>query len=126
MPRGNFAKRSGGGSGSPSLNSSGSQTGTIATEFTLATLTLPGIYLLVVDVSAMLGGATPDLLILREYTKARSSDAEGLIKPYNIVGLQAETEIVLPYRTTPHYLRYTLQQTQGTARTYPWAIYQLN
>ena len=44
------------------VNTSGSQTATINTEHTLATITTANVFTLAVDVANMVGGTTPDIL----------------------------------------------------------------
>ena len=108
-----------------SVNTSGSQTATLTTEHTLATVTAANVYQLAVDLSAMIGGTTPDIVVIREYGKARSSDTERLIKAYTLVGAQTETLFLTVPRISPHHYKVTLTQVQGSAgRAFPWAIYQ--
>lgn len=107
-----------------SVNTSGSQTATISTEHALATVTAANVLTLAIDVAAMTGGATPDILEIREYGKARTGDTERLLKTYSLVGAQVETLFMTIPRTSPHHMRFTITQTQGTGRAYPWAIYQ--
>jgi len=104
---------------------SGSQTATVTTEHGLASISAANVYCLAVDTANMTGGSTPDILELREYGKARSSDTERLLKTYTIVGAQTETLFETTPRVSPHYTRYTLKQTQGTGRAFPWAVYQV-
>lgn len=106
-----------------SVNTSGSQTATIGTEHVLATVTSANVLELNVDVAAMTGGATPDVLELRVYGKARTSDTERLIKTYSLVGVQSETLVKCLPDISPHHAKFTLKQTAGTGRAYPWAIY---
>jgi len=106
------------------VNTSGSQTATITTEHTLATVTDARVLQLVVDVNAMTNGATPDLLELRWYGKARSSDTERLIKVWSLIGAQSEALWISPPLISPHHAKFTLKQTQGTGRAFPWAIYE--
>lgn len=108
-----------------SVNTSGSQTATITTEHTLATITTAVTLILSVDVAAMLGGTTPDILELRIYGKARTGDTERLIKTWGFLGAQVETLFLSVPIASPHYYKATLKQTQGTGRAFPWAIYQL-
>lgn len=105
------------------VKTSGSQTATVTTEHDLATVTDAGVYQLAVDVANMTGGSTPDILELRIYGKARSSDTERLLKAYSLVGAQSETLFVAPALISPHHMRCTLKQAQGTGRAFPWAIY---
>lgn len=108
-----------------SVKTSGSQTATLTTEHTLATITDAGVYQLAVDVNAMVGGATPDILELRCYGKARSGDTERLEAVWTLAGAQAlKLWRGLPL-ISPHHLKITLTQTQGSGgRTFPWAVYQ--
>lgn len=106
------------------VNTSGSQTATISTEHTLATVTTATVLVLSVDVAAMVGGTTPDILELRIYGKARTSDTERLLKVWSFVGVQFETLFESVPFISPHHFKATLKQTQGTGRAYPWAIYQ--
>lgn len=107
--------------------SSGSQTATIGTEHTLGSaITTAGVYQLVVDLNAMAAGATPDILELRVYGKARSSDTERLIYCATYFSSQGPTLLVQDIaRISPHYYKVTLKQTQGTGRAYPWAVYSI-
>ena len=106
------------------VKTSGSQTATVGTEHDLATITDAGIYVLVVDLNNMVGGTTPDVLILRAYGKARSSDTERLIKPWSMQGVQSEKLFYSIPIMSPHHLRFTLDQDTGAAgRAFPWAVY---
>lgn len=107
-----------------SVKTSGSITATLTTEHTLATVTDAGVYQLVVDVNAMTGGATPDILELRYYGKARSGDTERLEAVHTLAGAQSLPLFRAFPVVSPHHLKVTLKQTQGTGRAYPWAVYQ--
>lgn len=107
-----------------SVNTSGSQTCTVTTEHDLATITSANVYVLALDLNASVGGTTPDIFEVREYGKARSSDTERLIKCYTVVGAQVEILFQTIPRVSPHHIRYTIKQTQGTSRAVPWAVYQ--
>lgn len=107
----------------PSVNTSGSQTATITTEHTLATITTAGTFVLAVDLNAMVGGTTPDILELRIYGKARSGDTERLIRCWPFLGVQVEILWQSIPIMSPHHYKATLKQTQGTGRAFPWAIY---
>lgn len=109
----------------PSVDSSGSQTATISTEHTLATITGANVLELNVDVAAMVGGTTPDVLLLRVYGKARSSDTERIEAERLIVGAQSEALVKLFALVSPHHCKVTLTQLQGTGRAFPWAVYKV-
>lgn len=105
------------------VNTSGSQTCTITTEHTLATVTAAGVYQLALDVSALVNGSTPDILQVRVYGKARSSDTERLMEEWYIIGAQRKPLWRSNPEVSPHSYRVTITQTQGTGRAIPWAIY---
>ena len=92
-------------------------------ETDLATVTAAGSFVVAVDVSAMTDAATPDELEVRYYGKARSGDTERLIRTDTVRGAQANALFVSLPILSPHHLRVSAKQTQGTLRTFPWAIY---
>ena len=105
-----------------SVNTSGSQTATIGTEHTLATITTAGIWILVVDIAAMAAG---DIVELRVYGKARSTDTERLLFGPESYGPIVPGQLLV-YSVpvvSPHSSRFSLKQTNGTGRAFPWAIY---
>lgn len=106
-----------------SVVTSGSQTATISTEHTLATVTDAGVYIANIDLAAMQDGATPDITRIRIYSKARSADSERLVEVYEIIGAQGKPlfSIVPRVEAVANY-RVTLEQIQGTGRAYPWSI----
>lgn len=106
------------------VNTSGSQTATIATEHTLATVTAAKVLQLSVDVANMASGTTPDILELRIYGKARSSDTEREMFCTRLIGAQVQALSVSLPQISPHHFKATLKQTQGTGRAFPWAVYE--
>lgn len=106
-----------------SVADSGSQTATISTEHDLATITTAGVYQLAVDLNAMTDGSTEDRVTIRAYGKARSSDTERLMEQWEFTGSQAKPLFRTNPEISPHSLRYTLRQDQGTGRAFPWAVY---
>lgn len=106
------------------VKDSGSQTATVTTEHTLATITDAGIYQLMVDCNAMVGGATPDTLELRIYGKCRSGDTERLMDVHRLIGAQSSPLFACKPVISPHSYKVTLKQTAGTGRAYPWAVYE--
>lgn len=107
-----------------SVNTDGSQTCTVGTEHTLATITAGGTYDLELDFTNAVGGTTPDIFEVREYIKVRAGGSEVLKKVYTVVGAQVEIAFNTWPRLIPHHVKYTLKQTQGTGRAVPWAVYQ--
>ena len=106
------------------VNTSGSQTATISTEHTLATLATGGVFVLAVDISALTGA---DVVELRVYGKARSSDTERLVHrgTYGPGGPVALPLVMSVPIVSPHHFKATLKQTAGTGRSFPWAIYEV-
>lgn len=103
---------------------SGSQTATLDTEHVLGTsaLTVAGTYQLVVDTANMVNG---DVLILRIYGKARSSDTERLLYQSSFAHAQTENLKASIAVVSPHHMKVTLEQTDGVGRAFPWAVYEL-
>ena len=106
-----------------SVKTSGSQTATLTTEHDLATVVDAGVYQAAIDLAAMTDGSTPDLLTVRIYGKARTSDTERLIDSWEFIGSQSKPLWISPPLVSPHSYRLTLTQATGTGRAYPWAIY---
>jgi hypothetical protein len=102
----------------------GTQTATITTEHVLggAAITTPGTYQLVVDLNAMLGGSSPDILELRVYSKALSGGTERVADVHAFTGAQTSSPLFVskPYMC-PAYIKFTLKQTAGTGRSFPWS-----
>lgn len=100
----------------------GSQTATISTEHTLATVTDAGIYVLRVDLNNLAAG---DIVELRIKAKARNTtDTERLIHGPAIYGPVAPDQKLtdsVPILATGHFVA-TLKQVAGTGRAFPWVI----
>lgn len=109
------------------VKTSGSQKCTITTEHDLATVTDAGVYQLALDLNEMLDGTTPDIIEVRQYGKARSSDTERLEEVWTFIGAQGRPLWRSPPVISPHSVKYTIKQTQGAAtsplRSFPWAVY---
>jgi len=104
------------------VNTSGSQTATISTEHTLATVATAAALALVVDLAAMVAG---DIVELRVYGKATSSDTERLLHraTYGPTPPTSPLAMSVPIMS-PHHFKATLKQSAGTGRAFPWAIYE--
>ena len=106
-----------------SVKTSGSQTATLTTEHTLATVTDAGTYTLNVDAENLADG---ERLTLRIYGKARSSDTERLLYVADFTGETLETKLLAsPASVSPHHNKFTLEQNNGTGRAFPWAVYEV-
>lgn len=108
---------------------SNSQTAVIGTEHTLYTETgtTPAFYVFEVDLAAMVEAATPDLVELRIYKILLTGGTERLTRLTYYVG--APDEKIVRSEPIPADVanapRFTLKQTQGTARAFPWKVWRL-
>ena len=103
-----------------SVNTSGSQTTTAATEHVLATVATAGAYALAVDCAALTG---TDVLRLRIYGKARSADAERLIWDVTFQGnMLGEALKMSPAFMSPHHAKFTME-CSASSLAFPWAVY---
>ena len=99
--------------------SDGSQTAVISTEHTLDTITAAGSYVLMVDTSAM---ALGDKLTLKAKTKVRSGGTTRVAYSATYAQPQGEpVKLSIPI-ASPNEIVFTLQQTAGTGRAFPWEI----
>lgn len=104
-----------------SSTQSGSQTATLDTEHQLgSTITTAGIYCLVVDTSNM---TTTDKTILRAKTKCRSGDTSRLA--FYSTFLNNSGNAYSPPVPIDTEVLFTLEQTDGTGRAFPWNILNL-
>lgn len=107
-----------------SVKVSGSQTATAGgTEDVLATVTDPGVYQLAVDLTNMVDAATPDIISVKIYGKARTGDTERLMEVYEFIGASGKPLFITPPLISPHHYKVSITQSQGTGRAFPWAVY---
>lgn len=98
------------------------QTAVIGTEHVLVALTGAKTYMLLVDATPMLGGVTPDIVVLRVKAKVLTAGAEVLAYEQSFVGLQgSKLKVSIPIPSL-FSVSFTLTQTQGTGRAYPWLV----
>lgn len=98
---------------------SGTHTAEIANEHLLATNTTSGVFVLVVDTNNMAEG---DELTLRIKTMAVGSGSIRLAYTMEFTGLQAEPVKYSVPVPSNNSITCTLEQTAGTARTFPWSL----
>lgn len=98
---------------------SGTQTPTVGTEVTLATSTTNATFVGYVDISAM---ALGDTLELRLYTIVLAAGTSNLVWK----GTYSNPALILvaqsPFCASDQSLKFTLKQTVGTARAFPWKL----
>lgn len=103
--------------------SDGSQTATLDTEHTLDTITDPGSFVLNVDLNAM---QAADTVLLRVKLMTRSGGTTRLHQVQSFTNAQTELIAISNPVANVHELVFTLEQTDGTGRAYPWSIFQLD
>lgn len=105
------------------VEASGTQVAVVGTEHTLATSTIAKTRVLVVDVATIAGAETVELKI---YATVLVGGTERLFE-----SVVYTSGVANPYTTSmacvmPQGGRFTLRQTGGTGRSYPWAIITLD
>jgi hypothetical protein len=105
-----------------SAKSSGTQACTIGIEHTLTTITDAGVYELNLDISALVGGSTPDILEVREKRKTLSGGTQREEFCESFVGGACPPMVTFRAKLTTIEVVYTIRQTQGTGRSIPWSV----
>lgn len=105
--------------------SSGTQTATVTTEHTLLDISAAGVYTLHVDAVNMVAG---DVLELRVYQMVLTGGTRRVAFIGCYYGAQPTDDVIkvsLPIGnelTDAGSLRFTLKQTFGTSRSFPWKV----
>lgn len=100
----------------------GSQTAVISTEHTLATVTADGTYVLYVDTNNMVNG---DEVELRVKYKVRSTGTTREMQVAYYAHAQGQpVKASIPVASINECV-FTLKQTAGTGRVFPWEIVAL-
>lgn len=106
------------------LHASGTQTATVTTEHSLATAIVPGKFSLIVDLSGMLANDVTELrayqITLTGGTKRLAYFQQFFGVPSPIVTVQSEE--LWNDLADASSLEWTLKQTFGTGRDYPWKV----
>lgn len=107
------------------LQASGTQTATIGTEHQLADTNVSGVFSFHVDTNAMAAG---DILELRVYQMELTAGTSRVAFFHAFYGAQPTDDlqkVSLPIGndlTDATALRFSLKQTFGTGRAYPWKV----
>jgi hypothetical protein len=115
----------GGGGAAPILYASGTQLAVVGVEATLGTAIAAGKFLLVVDKVNMAAG---DILELRIYAHVLTGGVTRVAWFRNYYGAQSANDMIVISDTIPNdlaeadALRFTLLQTNGVGRNYPWKV----
>lgn len=108
---------------------SGTQTATVTTEHQLADTAAAGIYTFEVDCNAMVAG---DVLELRVYKMILTAGTSRVVFVGFFYGAQATDDLVkvsVPVTnelTDSTSLRFSLKQTFGTGRAFPWKVVKIS
>lgn len=105
------------------VESSGTQTAVIGTEHTLAAPSTNKTRVLIADVSAL---TSTELLELRAYGPVLSGGTSQLIKIVLFTGVVSEPATESPPFVMPQGGSFSLKQTSGTGRAFPWAVITLD
>lgn len=103
----------------PVSENSGTQSATVGTEHTLATNTTNKVFVLVVDLGAMVGG---DEVELRLSTIALASGTERLAWYAKYAHVQATPITYSPPVPADISCKATLKQIAGTGRSFAWKL----
>lgn len=101
---------------------SGTQSATVTTEHTLATVTDAGTYVLAVDVSNLANGDELELRA-KEKVLTGSTAAQSVYAAY--AHAQTNSVVHLLPVASPHEVAFTLKQTAGTGRSFDWSVREL-
>lgn len=104
------------------VESSGTQTAVINTEHSLAALTSAKVLQLSVDASNMANG---DVLELRIKRKVLTGGSEAVLFYASFSHAQSEPIKVSVPVVCPFGATFTLKQTAGTGRAFPWSVESL-
>ena len=107
----------------PSNANSGTQTATVTTEHTLATVTAAGNYLLKVDTKNMVKG---DQLTLKVKDKVLTGSTSALVFSGTYRNVQEDIiKVSIPISLVFEAV-FTLTQDAGTSRTFEWAVVDMS
>jgi len=106
------------------VESSGSQTATIGVEHSLATVATAKTRVLAVDMNNLVAGDTVELRIK---SKARAADTRRECYLATFIGPLAQPlSFSIPVPMAAADGEFSLKQTTGTGRAFPWAVYTLD
>lgn len=101
--------------------SSGTQTATVTTEHTLATITTAKPFQLIVDINALAAGEYVEIKVKRKALSGGTTRIAfcGIFSWLD--ALVAPEVVTQPILSTQEYVA-TLKQLNGTGRAFPWAV----
>lgn len=102
-------------------------TTTDGSEQSLASWTSGKTGVLVLDLTNMVGGATPDILQVIAYVKTLSGSTKHKFLDVSYVGGLIPTAVVISIPIPAmHYGEFTITRKQGTDRAYDWQILSID
>lgn len=104
-----------------SENTGGAQSATIDTAHTLATVSLAGVFVCGVDLSNMVNG---DIVEMTVKTKLRSASTSAVAYKATFAHAQGQPNQYSVPVVSPFELVFTLEQTDGTGRSFDWTVYE--
>jgi hypothetical protein len=109
------------------VEASGTQTATVTTEHTLATIAGPGVYVANVDTAAMAAGDVAELRVKKPVLASGTTRTEFYAM---FAGVQPtedtlKTSVPIVVDSTAGACTVTLKQTVGTGRAFPFSILKL-
>lgn len=103
----------------PNVEASGTQSATVTTEHTLATITTSRVLILVVDTSNMVNGDSVELRVKRKVLSGGTAALAWFARYKHVQGDPVKISIPIP---SPFSCAFTLKQTEGTSRNFAWAV----
>lgn len=101
---------------------SGTQTATVSTEHTLATITTAKVFQAKVDISALAAGEYVELRIKQKVLSGGTSRVDGGARIYSWLDAAVSPIAVLEPKIAGIEYVLTLKQQNGTGRGFPWAV----
>lgn len=101
------------------VESSGTQSATVGTEHTLATLTTPKSFMLVVDLGNMVAS---DEVELRAKRKVLTGSSVKQLDYAVFQNAQADPIAILGPYPSAFSIEFSLKQTAGTSRNFEWSV----
>jgi hypothetical protein len=106
-----------------STEASGTQSCTVTTEHTLATITTAGVYVFEANLTNAVNG---DAFRVREYIKTLTGDTAECVSDVVYANDQGNMpQVRFPPRESMFSYAVTITQTAGTSRNVPWAIVKI-
>ena len=111
----------------PTLKASGTTTPTVGTENFSASINVAGAFQYIVDTTNMVAG---DVLELRVYQMVLTAGTQRVLYLGRWAGAQPTDDLIKSSQivgndlTDANSIRFSLNQTFGTARAFPWKVLQ--